>query len=99
MVEQAMVLADGDVLHPEDLPQVLNREAQTPARAEAEDSPLSLSELKRQHVLSVLQQCGGNRVRAAGVLQISERNLRRMLKRYESSPAETDAASEGDTDT
>lgn len=98
VVEQAMVLTDSDVLHSEDLPPALFGESPAPARTDEKDVPLTLRELQRQHVLAVLQECGGSRVRAAEALQISERNLRRMLKRYESSPGEADVTFENDTD-
>jgi DNA-binding NtrC family response regulator len=41
---------------------------------------LNLKEAERQHVLQVLNQCGGNRSRAAEALGISERHLYRMLQ-------------------
>jgi DNA-binding NtrC family response regulator len=41
-----------------------------------------LAQVERQHVLGVLQACGGNRERAAQVLRISRRTLTRMLQRW-----------------
>ena len=43
---------------------------------------LTLSEVERRHVLAVLESVDGNRARAAELLDISERNLYRLLKRY-----------------
>ena len=47
---------------------------------------LPLHEVQRRHVLAVLDDVGGNRAQAARLLEISERNLYRLLKRYEWSP-------------
>ncbi len=41
-----------------------------------------LAEVERSHIMSVLDHCGGNRKRAAGILGTSERNLYRLLKKY-----------------
>jgi DNA-binding NtrC family response regulator len=83
-LEQAMVLAEGKVLRPGDLPAAIRNNAKT-ARANGEEaSALTLQEVQRRHILSVLERVGGNRARAARQLAISERNLRRLLKKYES---------------
>jgi len=91
VVEEAVVLAESDVLGPGDLPAALGGPAAERDSGQAPAEPLSLSELKRRHVLAILQQCDGNRSRAAGILGISERNLRRMLKRYAEASDASDA--------
>jgi DNA-binding NtrC family response regulator len=86
-VQQSIVLTDGDVIEPEDLPAVitLGGTDSTPA---AGDTP-SLREVQRRYVLSVMERVGGNRAQAAGILHISERTLYRLLRRYarQSGPA------------
>jgi DNA-binding NtrC family response regulator len=47
------------------------------------DAPATLEELERRHILSVLEQTGGNRERAAALLGISARTLYRKLREYE----------------
>jgi len=42
----------------------------------------SLSEIEREHILQMLERCGGNRTRAAKLLGISIRGLRQKLLGY-----------------
>ncbi len=42
---------------------------------------ISLAEVERHHIMSVLNHCGGNRKKTAQVLGVSERNLYRLLKK------------------
>jgi two-component system response regulator AtoC len=93
-VQQSIVLTDGDMIEPEDLPAAVTLAAtQSPAGGEAS----SLREMQRRYVLSVMESVGGNRAQAARILQISERNLYRLLRRYarQSGPA---VAADADAD-
>ena len=38
--------------------------------------------MERAHILHVMEQCGGNQTRAAGVLDIDRVTLHNKLKRY-----------------
>ena len=83
-VEQAVLLAEGASIEPHDLPAFLRAgEVQAPAQ-ERERSPklLPLKDVERRHVLAVLEEFGGNRAQTARALQISKRNLYRLLDRY-----------------
>jgi two-component system response regulator AtoC len=94
VVQQSIVLTDGDVIEPEDLPTAMTLGGtDSPAAGEAS----SLREMQRHHVLSVMESVGGNRAQAARILQISERNLYRLLRRYarQSGPA---GAADADAD-
>ena len=42
----------------------------------------TLADLERNHILAVLRGCGGNRSRAAKLLDISVRCLRNKLRQY-----------------
>jgi DNA-binding NtrC family response regulator len=79
-VQQAMILSDRDVIEPEDLPAAVTLGA-ADSPAGAGETP-SLRELQRRHVRSVMESVGGNRAQAARILQISERTLYRLLRRY-----------------
>lgn len=54
--------------------------------------PLSLNEVRRQHIRRVLEACAGNRVRAAQLLGIGRTSLYRFLKRSEKKPADAAAS-------
>jgi transcriptional regulator with GAF, ATPase, and Fis domain len=49
-------------------------------------APMSLQEMEKQLILSVLQHTGGNRTRAAEILGISREGLRSKLQRFEAPP-------------
>ncbi len=51
-------------------------------RPATDPAPLTLEAMEKSHILSILEQCGGNRTRAAQVLQIGLRTLQRKLKKY-----------------
>ncbi len=78
-VQQSIVLADGDVIQPEDLPAGITLAG---AAEPAADDALSLREMQRRHVLAAMERVGGNRAQAARALGISERTLYRLLGRY-----------------
>ena len=42
----------------------------------------TVAEIERQHILSTLRRCNGNRTRTAKVLRISVRGLRLKLRQY-----------------
>ncbi|NIM02331.1 MAG: response regulator [Acidobacteria bacterium] len=81
-MEQAMVLGQSAEIGPDDLPAAIRHGA---GSAHVEPLTGSLREMQRRHILSVLEDVGGNRRQAAQRLEISERNLRRLLKKYEES--------------
>jgi DNA-binding NtrC family response regulator len=75
VVEQAVVLAEGEVLAEPDLFGANgSAAARTPAAASYEPG-LSLHEVERRHILRTLQKVHGNRREAARLLEISIRGL------------------------
>lgn len=88
-IERAALHARGTEVAPEDLPTKMQT-AEMRARAAQSRSPLtaiyadliSLEELERRYLIHVLEAVGGNRTRAAEVLQIDRRTLYRMAERF-----------------
>lgn len=53
------------------------------AGTHTEFEPLSLGELERRHILAMLKHCGGNKSKAAQLLEIERSTLDRKLKRFD----------------
>jgi len=94
VVQQSVVLSDRDVIEPEDLPASVALSVLETSASPGEVP--SLREVQRRHVLGVIEAAGGNRAQAARNLQISERNLYRLLRRYARQSGPPDGT---DTDT
>lgn len=83
VVERALVFARGEEILPEHLP----AELRTPAGRMAEDvkieeSPLTLFEMERRHILKTLDYAKGNKLKAAEMLGISRSTLYEKMKQY-----------------
>ena len=81
-VERALVLADGDLIRPRDLPAEMRQAAGRMGMDAEKAASLALAEVERRHIARVLAQVGGHRARAAQLLGISERNLYRRIHEY-----------------
>jgi DNA-binding NtrC family response regulator len=80
-VERAVALARSAVILPEDLPPEIR--AETPRPPELPARRMTLDELRRWYVATVLEETGGNKLRAAELLGIDRRTLYRILEREE----------------
>jgi two-component system response regulator HydG len=76
-VKHGAALARGAAIGVEHLPEEV-----TGGAAAAGPEPLSLADAEREHVLRVLQRCGGSPLEAARVLGIGRTTLWRKLRRY-----------------
>ena len=89
-LESAVVIMDGEVLHPEHLPlpecaSVATTSIPAVVGTPREAAPAglaTLAEVERSHILSVLEAVGGNRSEAARVLDIGRNTLARKLHEY-----------------
>jgi two-component system response regulator HydG len=84
VVERAVALGAGPVLHTADLPTNL----QLPGRVLAAESPspegiLPLRELEKRAILGALKELGGDKLLAARLLGIGKTTLYRKLKEYQ----------------
>ena len=89
VIEYALALGNGDELGVEDLPleltenrlQASNEDFRQLLQAYMTDA-VPLAEIEKRYILSVLQQFGGNQVRAAAALGIDRSKLYRRLRQY-----------------
>jgi DNA-binding NtrC family response regulator len=78
IVRSSLSRVEGDVLETHHLPALAEENAPS-STAEGMAESARLQDVVEQHVLRVLKDCGGNKVRAAEVLGISRSTLYRML--------------------
>jgi DNA-binding NtrC family response regulator len=94
VIERAQILAEGDTITPDDLPDAVVAAAPSPLPAVEEPDSNKLRDIERQHVRRVLGDMHGNKVQTAKALGISRRALYRLIDRYkidaggETAPAE-----------
>jgi DNA-binding NtrC family response regulator len=82
VVERAQILAEDHLITVDDLPDTLIPWFPAPPQAERAARPGTLHETQRLHLLRVLDESHGNKVRAAAALGISRRALYRLLDKY-----------------
>jgi DNA-binding NtrC family response regulator len=81
-IESMVVLADGDPLTMDDVPEMIRRESgQEHFRFEVPENT-TLAQAEEAVIRQILQRCGGNRTHAAHKLDISVRTLQRKLARW-----------------
>lgn len=85
VIEQAVVFGGGAMIRRHDLAGVIRLERKSlGAPSPQTGKNLILVEIEREAILEALNRTGGDRHRAADILQISERTLYRKLKEYKS---------------
>ncbi len=92
-IERMSILAERDVLEPDDVPadvrggaEAQSEEAAAPLAGAVEDGdPPSLAEVERRHIEHVLGHTQGNKARAARILGITPATLYNKLKLYRAS--------------
>ncbi|MCL5125217.1 MAG: sigma-54 dependent transcriptional regulator [Deltaproteobacteria bacterium] len=80
-VERSMVLCKEDVIRPEDLPQELCANSSSSDRPSNSDANLGM--LEREHIRSILDQCGWNKFKAAQLMGISRSTLYSKMKKHD----------------
>ncbi|MBI2215981.1 MAG: sigma-54-dependent Fis family transcriptional regulator [Candidatus Rokubacteria bacterium] len=78
-VERAVALSSSELILPDDLPDHVR--GATAARGGGVPDGMTLEDMKRWYVAKVLEDTGGNKVRAAELLGIDRRTLYRILDR------------------
>lgn len=84
-IERAKILADDDIIHRKNLPSAISKTDTSrlkPVIGLTTADVTDLGALQREHVISVLQQSGGNKARSARALGVSRRTLYRLLDKH-----------------
>jgi transcriptional regulator of acetoin/glycerol metabolism len=79
VISSASITTMGDFIDIADLPEQLQH-CRTGVGSRDDWRPLSMDEVRKQHIQRVLGMCEGNRLRAAQVLGIGRTSLYRYLK-------------------
>ena len=82
VLERAQILAEDQTITLDDLPENIVEVQGTGAVTPEAGDPHLLREVERRHVLAMLRQEKGNKVRAAKALGISRRALYRLIAKY-----------------
>jgi two-component system response regulator HydG len=81
VIERTVALCDKDLIDAEDLPPNLQEGSQNGGALQV-GSEVSLDDLERRHIESILRKTGNHQIRAAGILGIDRRTLYRKLIKY-----------------
>ena len=86
-IERAVSLSHGPLLTPDDLPAALrqpeSRVGDKPEVSDQQDTVcMTLEEVEKRHLIRVLKETKGNKVKAAKILGIDRRTLYRMAERF-----------------
>jgi DNA-binding NtrC family response regulator len=81
-VEQTLVLCDSEVIPLGELPPPIRASGTEAGSETGMGEMLTLREVERRHIFSVLAKVGGNRALAARILGTSERTCYRLLEKY-----------------
>ena len=88
VIERAVSLSHGPLLTPDDLPESIRQgsadgaEGSFPHGDLANEATLTLEEVEKRHLILVLKETKGNKVKAAKILGIDRRTLYRMAERF-----------------
>ncbi len=82
VIEQAVIESENETITPDDLPESLRTTTDIVPLGGPSLAGLSMADVERLHILNTLKLTGGNREKAAKVLQIGARTLYRKLKDY-----------------
>lgn len=88
VIKAAMLMVERDLIWMENIPLDINRELSVRAATEeviVQDAPaelLSLEEVEKRHILSILQQTNWKKSKASNILKISRPTLDRKIEKY-----------------
>jgi transcriptional regulator with PAS, ATPase and Fis domain len=97
VIERALLLGEGDVIVPADLPASVRARLGTGATpgVEIPDEGIDLDALEESLLLKALEKAGGNVSRAARLLGLSRRTMQYRMAKLQGAPTGTGAAPKG----
>jgi DNA-binding NtrC family response regulator len=84
-IERAVSLSHGPLLTPDDLPVAIRQASSSDSKPDVADPNEvyhTLEEVEKRHLVRVLKETKGNKVKAAKILGIDRRTLYRMAERF-----------------
>ncbi|MFO7914401.1 MAG: sigma-54 dependent transcriptional regulator [Candidatus Krumholzibacteriales bacterium] len=82
IVERAIVLQEGDRIMPHDLPDKIRFHSRSSRNIVLDDTQMTLEELEKEYVISVLDETGWQKKKASEILGINASTLYRKIQRY-----------------
>lgn len=88
VIERAVSLSHGPLVTPEDLPEAVRQgsidegDGKLSQEDPTHEAHLTLEEVEKRHLIRVLKETKGNKVKAAKILGIDRRTLYRMAERF-----------------
>ena len=82
IVERAIVLQEGNKIQPHDLPDKIRFHSRSSRNIVLDDTQMTLQELEKEYVISVLDETGWQKKKASEILGINASTLYRKIQRY-----------------
>ncbi|MBN1885793.1 MAG: sigma-54-dependent Fis family transcriptional regulator [Candidatus Krumholzibacteriota bacterium] len=82
IVERAVILQDGDGIGVEDLPEKIRNFSRQRRRLVMDRAQMTLEELEKEYLISVLEETNWQKKRASSILGINASTLYRKIQRY-----------------
>jgi DNA-binding NtrC family response regulator len=82
IVERAIVLQEGNRINPHDLPDKIRFHSRSSRNIVLDDTQMTLQELEKEYVISVLDETGWQKKKASEILGINASTLYRKIQRY-----------------
>ncbi|MBD3180449.1 MAG: response regulator [Candidatus Latescibacteria bacterium] len=83
IVERAIVLQEGNKIMPHDLPDKIRFHSRSSRNLVLDDTQMTLQELEKEYVISVLDETGWQKKKASEILGINASTLYRKIQRYD----------------
>ncbi len=78
-IERAVTVCEGEHIFPDDLPEIMKTKKRTDLLYDAALRNFTMDELCRSYALLILEKTGGNKQRAAAILEVDRRTLQRWF--------------------